>query len=91
MAAAASASDAGAKVVVLEKMSAIGGNTRVGEGTYNVADPELLEHRGELSTFVVYIQYRQNATWQGDIVWVEQGAMRSFRSALEMLKLMDNA
>lgn len=43
MAAAASASDEGAQVVVLEKMSAIGGNTRVGEGTYNVADPDLLE------------------------------------------------
>ncbi|MDO4343867.1 MAG: flavocytochrome c [Eubacteriales bacterium] len=40
MAAAASASEQGANVVVLEKMSFIGGNTTLGEGTYNVADPE---------------------------------------------------
>lgn len=50
MAAAASASDEGAQVVVLEKMSAIGGNTRVGEGTYNVADPELLGSTGTKTT-----------------------------------------
>ena len=56
-----------------------------------VEQEELLKHRGELSTFVVYVQYRQNTTWQGDIMWVEQNATRSFRSALEMLKLMDNA
>ena len=55
-----------------------------------VGQEELLGHRGKLFTFVVYIQYRQNATWQGDIVWVEQNQIRPFRSALEMLKLMDN-
>lgn len=35
MAAAASASADGAKVLVLEKTGAIGGNTKLGEGTYN--------------------------------------------------------
>ena len=40
MAAAAAASENGAKVLVLEKAAAIGGNTKLGEGTYNVADPE---------------------------------------------------
>lgn len=43
LSAAASAGEAGASVIVLEKMSSIGGNTRLGEGTYNVADPALLE------------------------------------------------
>lgn len=38
MAAAASASAEGAKVLVLEKTSSIGGNTKLGEGTYNSAD-----------------------------------------------------
>ena len=56
-----------------------------------VGQEELMSHKGKLATFVVYIQYRQNATWQGDIVWVEQNTTRSFRSVLEMLKLMDNA
>ncbi len=41
MAAAASASAAGASVLVLEKTAAIGGNTKLGEGTYDCADPEL--------------------------------------------------
>lgn len=50
LAAAASAGEKGASVVVLEKMSAIGGNTRLGEGTYNVADPELLEATGAKTT-----------------------------------------
>lgn len=31
----------GAKVLVLEKAAAIGGNTKLGEGTYNVADPSV--------------------------------------------------
>ncbi len=43
MAAAASASEAGASVVVLEKTAAIGGNTKLGEGTYNCADTDLYE------------------------------------------------
>ena len=40
MAAAAAAAENGASVLVLEKAAAIGGNTKLGEGTYNVADPE---------------------------------------------------
>ena len=41
--------------------------------------------------FVVYVQYRQNATWQGTIQWVDENKTQRFRSALEMLKLMDEA
>ncbi|MCD7746527.1 MAG: FAD-dependent oxidoreductase [Lachnospiraceae bacterium] len=41
MAAAASAAEQGASVLVLEKSSAIGGNTKLGEGTYNSADPDM--------------------------------------------------
>ena len=41
MAAAASAAEEGASVLVLEKAAAIGGNTKLGEGTYDSADPEL--------------------------------------------------
>ena len=38
MSAAAAAAEQGASVLVLEKAAAIGGNTKLGEGTYNVAD-----------------------------------------------------
>jgi Holliday junction resolvase-like predicted endonuclease len=45
----------------------------------------------EKATFVVHIQFRQSATWQGSITWVEKDRTQNFRSALEMLKLMDEA
>nr|WP_319487548.1 hypothetical protein [uncultured Caproiciproducens sp.] len=46
---------------------------------------------GKPTTFVVNVQYRKNATWQGTITWVEQNQTLHFRSALEMLKLMEQA
>lgn len=52
---------------------------------------KLLEHKGNLATFVVHVQYRQNATWQGKIIWADQKTECSFRSALEMIKLIDQA
>lgn len=43
------------------------------------------------NTFVVTVLYRQNATWQGTLKWVEGGEESKFRSALELIKLMDGA
>lgn len=43
------------------------------------------------ATFVIKVLFRQNATWQGKIQWVEKNKTQSFRSDLEMLKLMDEA
>jgi len=43
------------------------------------------------NTFVVDIKFRQNATWQGCIHWVDKNKKQTFRSALEMLRLMDEA
>ena len=42
-------------------------------------------------TFVIEVQYQQNATWQGTIEWLNKKKTRNFRSALEMLKLMEEA
>jgi hypothetical protein len=42
-------------------------------------------------TFVIKVIYRQNATWQGSIQWIEGKQTQQFRSELEMLKLMDEA
>lgn len=42
-------------------------------------------------TFVVDIKCRQNHTWQGTVNWVEQKKTLPFRSALELIKLMDSA
>ena len=51
----------------------------------------LSEHAGGRATFTVQVTYRQNATWQGTIAWMENKKIQQFRSALEMIKLMDNA
>ena len=52
---------------------------------------ELLGHSGDNATFIVHVRYRQNATWQGDILWAEKKKKLYFRSALELLKLIDSA
>ena len=52
---------------------------------------EMEQHKGDIATFVVHVQYRQNATWQGKVVWTDENRECNFRSALELIKLMDNA
>lgn len=43
------------------------------------------------NSFVVVIKETQNHTWQGTIEWIEKNEKQSFRSALEMIKLIDSA
>lgn len=52
---------------------------------------ELAGQKGRMATFVVHVMHRQNATWQGTVVWAEKDQKASFRSALELIKLMDSA
>lgn len=52
---------------------------------------ELFAQKGRMATFVVHVMHRQNATWQGTVVWAEKNQKASFRSALELIKLMDSA
>ena len=42
-------------------------------------------------TFVIKVLEQQNSTWQGTVAWVEAHKEQKFRSALELLKLMDGA
>ena len=42
-------------------------------------------------TFILKILDRQNSTWQGSILWVVEQNEQYFRSALEKLKLIDEA
>ena len=44
-----------------------------------------------LATFTVNVLFRQNASWQGSIVWNERKLESHFRSALELITLMDDA
>ena len=47
--------------------------------------------KGEKATFVIRVVFRQNASWQGTVVWLEGRQEQSFRSVLELLLLMENA
>lgn len=49
------------------------------------------DKQGKKATFVVQVQFRQNATWQGTITWTEEKKVQRFRSTLEMIKLMGDA
>ena len=40
-------------------------------------------------TFIVKILDSQNATWQGSVTWAERHKVQYFRSALELLKMID--
>ena len=40
---------------------------------------------------MVQILDTQHATWQGTVTWIDTGRKESFRSALELLRLIDSA
>lgn len=42
-------------------------------------------------SFVIEVQSQDNHSWQGAITWVEGQKKECFRSALEMLRLIDSA
>ena len=54
-------------------------------------DKELLEQHGNVETFIVRVQHRQNSTWQGRITWAKENKTINFRSIWEMIHLMENA
>ena len=47
--------------------------------------------QGKLATFSLRILFRQNASWQGSVTWVEGNQEEYFRSVLELISLMDDA
>lgn len=54
-------------------------------------EKELLSRHGELGTFIIRVQHRQNSSWQGRITWLEKNKTVYFRSVWEMIKLMAGA
>ena len=47
-------------------------------------------HHGKKATFSLSIRFRQHNSWQGTITWLEGGKKQSFRSALELIRLIDS-
>lgn len=41
-------------------------------------------------SFVIEIKSQENHSWQGTITWVEGKKKENFRSALEMIRLIDS-
>ena len=46
---------------------------------------------GKLATMELHILFRQNASWQGSILWMEGKQEQHFRSVLELIFLIDSA
>ena len=42
-------------------------------------------------TFVIHVSHCDNATWQGEVTGAEANKKKSFRSALELIRLIDGA
>lgn len=49
------------------------------------------EEGSPLAQFQVSVLFRQNASWQGSLAWLDRGLEAQFRSVLELMCLMDNA
>ena len=51
----------------------------------------LMQFRGKLATFLVGVTSRQSASWQGDVVWMEQKIRKHFCSDMELVVFVDDA
>ena len=62
-----------------------------GEPTAPLQATKLEHPPGEpIATFKLHLLFRQNASWQGSVIWVEEGVEAQFRSVLELVSLMDS-
>ena len=64
---------------------------KTGERKKIMTDEELLSKHGDIGTFIVRVQHRQNSSWQGRITWMEEDRTIQFRSVWEMIKLIESA
>ena len=53
--------------------------------------PEITYQEGNLATFALRVLFRQNASWQGSIAWLDEKREQNFRSVLELIFLLNNA
>lgn len=52
---------------------------------------EIEKERGKKGTLLLYVQYRQRSTWQGEVKWVEGNRQWKFFSELELFKIIHQA
>ena len=56
-----------------------------------MSDESLLSKHGDIGSFIVRVQHRQNSSWQGRVTWIEEDKTVGFRSVWELVKLMESA
>ena len=49
----------------------------------------ILKEEDSIATFQIQVLFREHSTWQGRLVWKEMETEASFRSVLELMKLLD--
>ena len=52
-------------------------------------DPAKVRSKGKMATFIITVLFRQNASWQGIVRWIEGKKEAHFRSTLELLQLIN--
>ena len=46
--------------------------------------------RKPIARFRLNIMFRQNSSWQGNLVWIDENSEVQFRSVLELIRLLDS-
>lgn len=44
---------------------------------------------GRMGTFIIQVAFRQHATWQGHVIFVEKNERKDFESAMELVRIID--
>lgn len=67
-------------------------NIRVMERPKKIVDPlDVMAQTGDKGSFITNVKFRQNAEWQGEMLWVEKDTKFFFSNTLEFLKQLDSA
>ena len=56
-----------------------------------VTQVEIINYRGKIGSFVLCVKFRQNSTWQGEVIWLENGIRKRFSNTLDFIKILDSA
>ncbi len=43
------------------------------------------------ATFILHLQFSKNDSWQGTVQWIEKRETLKFRSALELMQILNSA
>lgn len=56
-----------------------------------VEQRDLIQHNGTLGTFLLFVKFRQNSTWQGELNCLDNEAKYTFSNTLDFIKYVDQA